>query len=360
MGLSISSLSRARACPGSAVLPAAQRAFADAARGTELHAEEEANAPAGSMAEVAFAYDVAAGTAREIGRGIGRNYPQLSPTEIPGTTDLLTVEPDRVVIEDHKSGVGYHVAPARENLQLHAYALCAARVYGRTRALVRLRFIDQGGRTDEHELDALDLVEVARQLRAIWDDVMRAQWALSQGREPRVVTGDHCWRCPALARCPAQTQLALAVSTGAAMADLPVLELTRESVATGWRKLMQLKKLAGEVERVYRAFAAAEPVPLGDGRWLGPVSKRREELDGTIAANVLREQHGAAVAAAACEISTSKAAIERAVATVAAKGKKAAMVRGVLDAIAAAGGVRESYRTSVEEHEAEEPKGAEQ
>lgn len=356
MGLSISSLWRVKECPGSAVLPVAYRAFDDAKRGTRLHAESEAAAPVGSMAEVAFAYDVVTGTARELGRGLGRNYVQLGTTEIPGTSDLVTVEPDRVVIEDTKSGAGYHVAPAAENLQLHAYALCAARAYGRDRALVRLRFIDQGDRIDEAELDALQLAEVAQTLRAIWDQVMRAQWALSQGREPRVVTGDHCWRCPCIARCPAQTKLALVVASGDAAKELPTLELTPAAVAQGWSKLMAFKKLVGEVERVYRAYAAAEPVPLGGGRFLGKVVKKKDELDGQLAARALRELFGPEFSAEACEIDTSKAAIERAVEKVLKpkRGEKAGLVRKSLDALAAAGAVKPRWTTSIEEYEGEE------
>jgi hypothetical protein len=60
-------------------------------------------------------------------------------------------------------------------------------------------------------------------------------------------------------------------------------------------------------------------------------------VDGAVAWNVLREQHGEAVADAACELSTSKAAIERALKEVAPRGSLAAYKRKALEAIGNAG-----------------------
>lgn len=341
--ISASSLWRTEKCPASATLPQFRHTSAAAERGRELHAAKETAEPEG--AEIAYAFDVTTLRARMLGKSLDRNYPTLARTEIAGTTDKETIEPDRVIVRDYKSGFGYEVPPAAQNIQLGFYAVCAADVHGKDAARVELEFLDQDGRIDAADLDALDLVAIRQRIREIF--------RRATAPNPQVVVGKHCAGCPAIANCPAQRELALVVATGKLPAELPTLELSRDAVAAGWPKLMAFKKLLGEVERIYRAYASTEPVPLGDGRWLGPVTKRTEELDGAIAANVLRELHGSEVVAQACEISTSKAAIERALAPLAARGQKAGMMRRVLDHIAAAGGIQPRFRNSVEEYDEE-------
>lgn len=62
--------------------------------------------PTGWIGEVAFAYDWVSGSARELSRGIGdRNYQGLAPTELPGTSDLVSLSPQPdgpVYIRDYK------------------------------------------------------------------------------------------------------------------------------------------------------------------------------------------------------------------------------------------------------------------
>jgi hypothetical protein len=81
------------------------------------------------------------------------------------------------------------------------------------------------------------------------------------------------------------------------------------------------------------------------------VETSREDVDGEIARRVLAEIHGAEVAERACDWSTSKAAIERALRPLATKERKIThLKRDALAAIAEAGGVRRNVTTSIREH----------
>ena len=60
--------------------------------------------PGQGLAEVAFAYDVETGKARELGRDVERQYGKLAPTEIPGSLDLLYMVGDVLHIDDYKTG----------------------------------------------------------------------------------------------------------------------------------------------------------------------------------------------------------------------------------------------------------------
>lgn len=327
--LSASSLHRAERCPASASLPRIESASNAMERGKELHADEAAKSPEG--AEVAFAYDVETGRARILGTNLDRQYGELAPTEIAGSTDKLTVEPDRVIIKDYKSGYSWHVEPSR-NIQLGFYAVAACAAYDRSAARVELDFLDRG-MTLPADLDAFDLANIRERIRSIW--------TAANAASPRVVKGDHCTSCPCIQRCPAYLELACAVATGISPSLLPGASegLTAETVASGWRNLEALKKLMGEAEKAYRGFASLWPVPLGDGRTLMQREVVRDELDGTVTWQILRDLHGSAVADAAVQREATKTSVEAALAEIAPPRGKASMVREVMKAIEEANGI---------------------
>jgi hypothetical protein len=343
IGLSASSLWRAEKCPASASLPQIRTLTVASERGRELHAEKEIESPDG--AEVAYAFDVTTGRARELGRNLNRNYPATRKTEIVGTTDKVTVEPDRVVVRDYKSGAGFGVAAPRENVQLGFYAVCAADVNGKDAARVEIEFLDRET-TRTADLDALDLAAMRDRIRAIWN--------ATGGDDPRVVTGDHCQGCPCITRCPAHLTMAIAFTEGAWPGVMPTDGLTPEKVAQGWEFLKNAKRVLGLVEKTYRAIAAGTPIDIGNGKVLGAHTVEREALDGPITFQTLRDLHGEAVARAAVSMETSKTALEEALKPVAGKGKRAGMVRDALVAIGAANGVVVSRQVRVEEFSKEE------
>lgn len=205
--LTASALWRAEPCPASVVLPAIRREYKDAEAGRRAHAALEASPPPGSFAEVAFAYNVLSGEAREIGRSIGREYGELAVGEIPGTLDLLTVQPDHVLVDDWKSGVGYLVPPLPGNPQLQHNCLCAATVYDKPKAIAQIVYL-KTGEVKDAAYDCFDLAAIGVRLRTIWENARYARELLEvQGVSElmalnMVREGPHCWRCEARAACP--------------------------------------------------------------------------------------------------------------------------------------------------------------
>jgi hypothetical protein len=212
--LTASSLWRAEPCPASAVLPAEKREYKDAKAGQRAHAALEAAPPPGSFSEVAFAYNVLSGEAREVGRNIGRAYGKLERGEIPGTLDLLTVQPDHVLVDDYKSGHGYLVPPLPGNVQLQHNALCAATVYEKPKAIVQIIYL-KTGEVKDAAFDVFDFAAIGERLRRIWDRAELAAANLGSGALPRdliglglLAEGEWCWRCECKRVCPLKSRSA--------------------------------------------------------------------------------------------------------------------------------------------------------
>jgi len=337
--VSASSLAREEQCPASATLPHTQRIREDATAGTAAHAERERNEDRpGFRSEVPLAYYLIDGRARELPNQAHREYPRLGDGWICGTADTVGVEGGTPVVEDFKSGFGYLVEPVERNIQLGFYALAWATLNGADRCLVRV--VTGDGVVTEHLHDSIGLMAMESRIRRVFER--------THAQNPEVVEGERCWRCPAVAACPAKRDLALALA--GEDPRLPTLELTPEAVAKGWERLKVLKSLLGQIEGAYRGFASTTPVLLGNGKTLGEVEKSRESLDGSVVFRVLEQTHGREVALAAVELDATKASIERAVKPIAAKGKGAALVRETLERIRAEGGTTTKTTRSVEEH----------
>lgn len=349
---SASGLWRNEPCPASAVLPASARVHADAQEGQLAHAKLEELAPAGSKAEVAFAYDPETGIGRELGQSLQRDYSGAKASEIPGTSDLVTVEKDLVRIRDYKTGHGYMVAEPKKNLQLLHNALSACSAYGKDKAVLEVEKTATGD-VQAVTLDAFDLTLARYRIRSIWAAVVEAEKQQAAGKQLRVVEGDHCWRCECYARCPAKVELALALSEGKMLQELPTVELTIDSVSRGWPRLKLAKKLLGEVERIYRGFAAEERIPIGEGKWLGMHESEDKKLDGAIAFQVLKKMHNEEIARAAVQMKASRDAIDKALKPIAPPRGRAAMVRAVFTEIEKAGGLDRKPQFGVEEYQEE-------
>jgi hypothetical protein len=307
--------------------------------------------------EVTYAFNVATGKARELGRSLGRDYRgTCKATEIVGTADVVGLSADgtAVYVDDFKTGRS-ELARAAVNWQLRMLALAACRTYGARRAHVSLIHIEDNGTAwaDRASFDAFDLDVIAADLRALVARVREAAEAVAAGASPTCTTSDLCRWCPSLTYCPAQTALVRTVigeldTDPAGGFATPV---TVEQASTAWERLKSIKAAIKRAEQALYTYAAAHPIPLPGGMVLGPVETSREDVDGEIARRVLAEIHGAEVAERACDWSTSKAAIERALRPLATKERKIThLKRDALAAIAEAGGVRRNVTTSIREH----------
>jgi len=391
--VSASKLHRVAICPASAVLPQSPSREEQAVRGTVIHEFLERASTAGRdsaldgvpeqhraicelidleqwpvdpkcyTAEVAFAYNFANDTAREIGRGLGRKYPPLKYTEIAGTADIVGLSNDSVLIADVKTGHQPYVAPARFNKQLRLLALSACRAYGRNTATVELLHLRYDGTPwrDRAELNAFDLEEFALELQDIAARVERAQADVAEGSTPLLVTGSHCRYCDAFTSCSAQTALVRAMASAPDRLDAEIRSaLTPQTAGLAYERLKVAEMCLDRVRKAIYAYAERQKIQLPNGMVLGPVETAKESLIGPIARDVLTKMLGQPIADAACEFETSKAAIRRAIKPCAESlGQPIARLeKAALEEIRKAGGVVVKQSISVREHRAKDEEAA--
>lgn len=186
---SASGLNRDANCPANRSLPQVETNSPDAARGTSIHhylellgggmEAEQALAqipeehrqlcqdlqtddlpldPEEYRQEVAFAYDLETGAARELGAGLQRDYSARTPSEVVGTADVA--HRDQVEVIDWKCDAFESTCPPpKKNPQLLFLALALARVRGADSAVVRIVHIKADGANwqESANLDAFDL-----------------------------------------------------------------------------------------------------------------------------------------------------------------------------------------------------------
>lgn len=341
--LSLSSLGRARVCPGSAVLPqipsrnvaatignaghdwidSAVRSWssirghadlADIADRWELWGEAretffrhvrgiggEPPVPEGGITEQSLAL-LADGSVAPVRGGKGE-YEAPEGTIIAGTLDAMwperdgkaswffypdggapRVDPeDTLVIVDWKTGAADATPPPRFNWQLKGQALLAARWTGARRVLPMLGLIDGGPVRWEFEQDrhgyAVALDE--RDFGAISAELHRVVDAIDaqDPESPKVVTGAHCSFCPARAACPAHIAAPRAMIQ--AVPNPKALGPLTDEEATQLLPIVLAVGPAREAAlNALKAHARARgPIRLPDGRLWGPGEARRTVFD---------------------------------------------------------------------------------
>lgn len=369
MRLSASKLELAKRCPGSFTVKHAPTRETFAEDGTARHAEDEAAIGRGEVpqalvdrwpditrwrAEVAFAYDVSTGEARELGQAIGRNYEafNLRPYEVTGTVDVVGDSPTQLVVLDKKGHA--KVTRAAENPQVRFLGMTAATAYGFDHVEIAIR--PELGAIDAARIEAFDFAVIRDDVRKTLLDVNRAILDAQAGREVRFETGPQCRWCDGFEDCPKQRELALTVRTG----TLPLrvesmIPFERDEDATAaFDLLAQVKVLQKRLQAAVIARAKERPIPVGDGQVYGPVTKEGSlELDGDVAYEVVRELHGQAVADKAVARDATQTGIERALKEIAPHGQLASMKKAVLVAIEQKGGTKRAVKTSFDVYPAQ-------
>ena len=376
--ISASALSRVRSCPGSEHLPHARRENEHATTGTILHkflqdcnevglAEALSRVPAEHRpacaligleslpvtdgtkyaAEVAFAFCVDTFTAREIGRGLNRDYSSCKPSEIPMTADVVGLCEDAVLVADYKTGWSWQEP---DSLQLKANCVAAAGAYRKPKAVAITVIVHPGADPVylRHDMDEVALAQAAVELAHV----------VTQSRKAGphdLTTGAHCRYCPALSYCPAQVKLVKDLAMSAASPLTPAdmaAQLTPQSAREAWLKLKAAKSAIDKIDEAIRLFATTTPVDLGNGKWLGPKASTTESLDAGKAMHFLKEKYGDDAANAVCELKATKSALEDWIkVTAVAKGKKASEIREeVMAGLKDAGAIRTKASESVTEY----------
>lgn len=314
--------------------------------------------------EVAFLLDLETGEAEELGRDIDRRYPaDLGPMQIVGTADLVGIDEgsDAVVVYDYKTGWA-----AQEEAGLHwqikSLALAAARAYGQSAARIGIIRVPETGRPsyDVAELDAFDLDAIEAELRRTLEKVAQAREAVEAGRTPDVHMGSHCRHCPAAYSCPGQVGLLRAVAVSPDVAEPALDELTPELAAEAYRRSQRIEEMLKRLRAQLEGVATRAPIPLGNGRELGPVTMRREKLFADVALPILREHYGEGVAKSAVELTTSKSAIRDALRPYAKRidAKITHLEKEALELIRAADGVQVTESTRIAERKIQKEEAA--
>ena len=255
---SASATERLLACPQSERLPHTDTRNQWAQLGDARHVKRQRVVEAGGTpeglppdllpfdvrCEVAFAYNVATGEAREITLDGHRKYPVLGPFWLFGTSDVVGTDSDTVVIVDWKGWE--RNTRARDNGQLHTLAVMACAALQKSRALVVLAYGEGDEITwvDRAYLEASQLAEHAAKLR---DMYAAASKTLNPGR--------YCRYCPAFAHCPEQ-QAAAAV------------EVAHTNLIPGaqlWENMQRAKLYAKRASEVlYAKVLDGEVIHVGD------------------------------------------------------------------------------------------------
>jgi hypothetical protein len=255
--------------------------------------------PTRIAAEVAFAYDVASDTAREVGRGLGRNYGELAPTEYAGTIDRAAlVSTDGAYAGDYKRW-GFRLKKAAQNIQLKKAALNIARAWKRSWVEVELLRIDDDGEPwhDVARLEPYDLDAFACELQQLHARMAEDRKAFAEGEIPPAELGDHCKYCPGAPYCPARFAVARAVLTGENQELLRIagkeVLVNADNAPRLWLLKERGERILEDLDRALRDFARIYPFALEDGRLVGPVpDPERKITDGERAAEVLGELLG--------------------------------------------------------------------
>lgn len=304
--------------------------------------------PEGGKLELAFAYNPQADTARVLGVNIGRAYREHGalPHEICGTADCVGKVGDVLHIYDWKSGwlpIGAW--------QLRFLALAAARALGMLRVRVANWYLREDGRIFEDddsvaEFDALDLDDIADDVRRVLSKVGVSQGLDEGGHLHNLSAGDWCRWCECKASCRLQVGLVKA-SFGMELRE----PLTIEAATEAWLVMDQVEDSLKLMRKGLKEFARTNPFPVGDGKQMQETDWPFTEIDEAKAIDVLEKKYGPEIAEAAAPRSLSQASIDRALKTL---GKPLAPLhREAMAAIEAAGGVRKGTTVQVRPMKAE-------
>lgn len=401
-----SAIERSLICEASVALPHARYESPHTLRGTVIHSFLEACSKVGRdaaleqvdedyrdvcaelnldglhpqlslAAEVSFAYNYVTDTARELGRGRGRLYDDVTVDEIPCTLDAVgTLDVSQWVRRgfygEFKSGWTTRRAIALV-AQIDFGALCIRRTYGCD--------LVEGQHINVHEglapyvqrrvIEGWEIDAFAAELREHAMRWRELREKFNAGVMPREFnTGMWCDRCPAREFCPAvanQVRWALRARDnfdGPMRVSLDTLD--DDALGVLWDEIDEAEGVLSMIKGRIRGIAASRGVRLGvtpDGyeRWLrNVISEGNDKLDGEHVFDVIsslppelwrsEEITSEDVATKATRITATKKDVEAALGEAVPRGKKAATMRRVLDELKKIpGGITNKVTTGVKE-----------
>ncbi len=314
--------------------------------------EDEAGWTDWRKAETTLAYDHRRRTARELPQLGPTDYSQLGANEYQGRPDLVFFDGE-LVVRDWKTGRYRADAEPKEDRQLRALGLAAARAYGYNSVRLELAQVDEYGvRIKPGDLDCFDLELVASQLSDL-------EAVISKDTVPH--PGRWCSRCfcPLGSECPA-TQVALEQLRGACELRFPLTtELTSDEHA-GYvlERLAVIDDAVSTLRGAVKGYATHTPIPLDGGKIYANVEHTERSIALTPEAIAALSRFGASDA---IEQSVTLAGIMRAIKESVPKGQAAATERALVAELEKLGCVRErtffAFTDVTPRQEEEEPHG---
>ena len=303
--------------------------------------------------EIALAYNVVTRQTRIIGHNIGRDYGPVAREEIPLSLDLARPG----CVGDYKTGRGHdgYAPPTHRNGQLMVGAVAVWKLWGGDSVYAFLQKLDDGCKLDEVTWDAFDLESHADRIEATARAIWHMQDAHLRGIDPDVSEGTQCEYCPAKARCPAKVGLIRQWGNDS-MSLPPLTGMSHDNVAVIYRRVRDVRKLTGKALGQLVDWSRANgPIDAGNGSVYGPHDVETDALNGSVVWDVVCEVLGQEHAKEAVELSSSKAAIKRAVRAyktsgAAADKSMAEIERGIMAKVSERGGLTVKMGQKVEEY----------
>lgn len=298
--------------------------------------------------EVAIAWNPWSGKSRILGHHLGRDYAGADRTkEYVGTADrigrMVGGEYDGwFVVDDYKTGSARTVDRVEKNWQTLTLAIAFAAEFNLDRVLVGIIKTQGTVRPYYFPLEKFDLAIGADALKQLADTI--------QSGAAKMVQGEHCRWCDSFIYCPKKKELAIMLAKKPELTIEAIADAIQTNPAGAYERWRTIKQVVHKLDGIMRAHAEKSPISLSEGRVYGPVSVTKNEIDPRVAFKALLDKFDMETAQMGMSLEASKASIERAVATQAPRGKKASMVREMLQEIAGRGGIRLKEKTEVREH----------
>lgn len=253
------------------------------------------------QAEVGFIYDVKTKKTRRC-----EDPREAGFTETFNRIDFAGIVDSVACVVDIKTGFK-DVEPAAKNWQLRGAALSLATEAGLTHARGAILYLREGQRArwDIAEYDQLQLDADSAELDELDNRIGKVK---RKGESPSLRRGEWCLNCPSKLFCPAFTAIIRmfvkddVAAVGATKAMLTP-ELAAEARATAKLVHHALKNLDNALYSYARESGGIE---LPNGRVWGPHTVSRDEIDGVMAYEVLKETYGQDTAIAASKFDVSK------------------------------------------------------
>ena len=235
-----------------------------------------ANVRVGWRAEVPFALDAFAGTARELPKGAHRDYSGAKADDVCMTLDACYMGEDAdgvfACVDDFKWS-GFHGDEAKAEAQLTGQALAVSLAYGVDRVRARAIRISENVVDDTSEVYWFGMFDLEAAREAIAS-------ALGKVASSEPKPGAHCFNrwCPASGSCPATTEAMAQVIPAESLARFKVA-LVPESPAHAaylWPRLKLAEEWVEKAIANVKDLARSEPIDLGDGTELRETTQTRE------------------------------------------------------------------------------------